>query len=95
MKFTRKELDHLWHTSCVSFLARGEPEYLQPINRTWKEIWKKEAQEIFFLHWCESLIDAKTLVSAFKIKYYDIIIDFRHDKTEYVIWCTKDLCNEK
>lgn len=98
MKFTRKELDQLWHTNCPSFLAEIEDHEvtdLTPINREWAEILKKEKTGHFYLHWCKSLIDAKTLIDAFEIEYYDILIDTSEYETEYVIWCKKDLCNEK
>jgi hypothetical protein len=98
MKFTTKELNQLWHTSCASFLREIEDHEiidLIPINKEWAEIFKKEKTGHFYLHWCKSLVDAKTLIAAFKIKYYDILIDTTDDETEYVIWCKKDICDGK
>jgi hypothetical protein len=98
MKFTTKELNQLWHTSCASFLREIEDHGiidLIPINKDWKEILKEEKTQHFYLHWCKSLVDAKTLIAAFKIKYYDILIDTSEEDPEYVIWCKRDICNEK
>lgn len=97
VKLTKAELNLLSSQSSRSFLLemykknKGQYFGFWPVNRTWKEILKKEKTEKFYLHWCKSMVDAKTLVEAYKIRYYDILIDEAGDDIEYVIWCKKNL----